>query len=210
MSAGQHVQNTVPGSEFGRPGAILHSVINHGCFNSVSQIEPLVSLITWPRTEPIEPILTAEYRKTHPAGHTSPPTTPAHQPTPTRPPPATQAPTSHSLAGGGLCGWCGWWGHGWWLCGPVWLVCLVGCGWWGPVWCGLCGVAGVPGIRYDVSLPNRTEPALRNTGNTKTAKYRIRVGIDRTARLQPCQYKCIRKLVLSADAVTAGVWTPAS
>ena len=29
-------------------------------------------------------------------------------------------------------------------------------------------------------------PKLRNTGNTYTAKYRIRIGIDRTARLQPC------------------------
>ena len=46
---------------------------SHGCFNnifianrSVSQTEPLVSLITWPRTEPIEPILTSEKRKTPP------------------------------------------------------------------------------------------------------------------------------------------------
>ena len=45
--------------------------------------------------------------------------------------------------------------------------------------CGWCGVFGMA-YRY------RTEPKLRNTGNTYTAKCRIRIGIDRTARLQPC------------------------
>ena len=50
--------------------------------------------------------------------------------------------------------------------GVVWLVCLM---WW------VFGMA----YRY------RTEPKLRNTGNTHTAKHRICIGIDRTARLQP-------------------------
>ena len=45
------------------------------------------------------------------------------------------------------------------------------------------GVAGLVG--FGIAYRYRTEPKLRNTGNTYTAKYRIRVGIDRTARLQP-------------------------
>ena len=59
----------------------------------------------------------------------------------------------------------------------VWLVWLV--------WC-VFGMA----YRY------RTEPNLRNTGNTYTAKHRIRIGIDRTARLEPCErvlWKCQEK-----------------
>ena len=46
------------------------------------------------------------------------------------------------------------------------------------------GVAGLVG--FGIVYRYRTEPKLRNTGNTYTAKYRIRIGIDRTARLQPC------------------------
>ena len=64
--------------------------------------------------------------------------------------------------------WCGWRG------GLLWLV------WW------VFGMA----CRY------RTEPKLRNTGNTYTAKHRIRIGIDRTARLEPCErvlWKCQEK-----------------
>ena len=45
------------------------------------------------------------------------------------------------------------------------------------------GVAGLVG--FGIAYRYRTEPKLRNTGNTFTAKYRIRIGIDRTARLQP-------------------------
>ena len=41
----------------------------------------------------------------------------------------------------------------------------------------------------------RTEPKLHNTGNTYTTKYRIRIGIDRTARLQPC---LLHHLILGA------------
>ena len=44
-------------------------------------------------------------------------------------------------------------------------------------------VAGLVG--FGIAYRYRTEPKLRNTGNTSTAKYRIRIGIDRTARLQP-------------------------
>ena len=39
---------------------------------------------------------------------------------------------------------------------------------------------------FGIAYRHRTEPKLRNTGNTYIAKYRIRIGIDRTARLQPC------------------------
>ena len=46
------------------------------------------------------------------------------------------------------------------------------------------GVAGLVG--FGIAYRYRTEPKLHNTGNTYTAKYRIRIGIDRTARLQPC------------------------
>ena len=45
------------------------------------------------------------------------------------------------------------------------------------------GVAGLVG--FGIAYRYRTEPKLRNTGNTYTAKYRIRIGIDGTARLQP-------------------------
>ena len=44
-------------------------------------------------------------------------------------------------------------------------------------------VAGLVG--FGMAYRCRTEPKLRNTGNTSTAKYRTRIGIDRTARLQP-------------------------
>ena len=60
----------------------------------------------------------------------------------------------------------------------------------------VAGVAGLVRVWYGVSLPNRTEPNLRNTGNTYTAKHRIRIGIDRTARLEPCErvlWKCQEK-----------------
>ena len=59
--------------------------------------------------------------------------------------------------GRGVAGWLEWC----WV--AVWLV------WWG----------------FGIAYRYRTEPKLRNTGNTYTAKYRIRIGIDRTARLQP-------------------------
>ena len=45
-------------------------------------------------------------------------------------------------------------------------------------------VAGLVG--FGIAYRYRTESKLRNTGNTSTAKCRIRIGIDRTARLQPC------------------------
>ena len=60
----------------------------------------------------------------------------------------------------------------------AWLVWLVSC---------VFGMA----YRY------RTEPKLRNIGNTYTARHRIRIGIDRTARLQPSErvpWKCQRGL----------------
>ena len=47
-------------------------------------------------------------------------------------------------------------------------------------WVGLA--AGVLSMRYG----EITEPTLRNTGNTYTAKHRMHIGIDRTARTQPC------------------------
>ena len=54
------------------------------------------------------------------------------------------------------------------------------------------GVAGVAGGLvwlvwwvFGMAYRYRTEPKLRNTGNTHTAKHRICIGIDRTARLQP-------------------------
>ena len=40
---------------------------------------------------------------------------------------------------------------------------------------------------FGMAYRYRTEPKLCNTGNTYTAKHRIRIGIDRTARLQPCK-----------------------
>ena len=83
----------------------------------------------------------------------------------------------------------GWWVAGeelggWWVTGDncrrmvAWLVWLVSC---------VFGMA----YRY------RTEPKLRNIGNTYTARHRIRIGIDRTARLQPSErvpWKCQRGL----------------
>ena len=64
---------------------------DHGCFNNTfiayrgaSLTEPFVSLILWPRTEPIEPVRTAEYR------NIPPPATPAPlQPPLKQLPPAT-------------------------------------------------------------------------------------------------------------------------
>ena len=68
-----------------------------------------------------------------------------------------------------------------------WLEVVAG-GWWQENG-GVAGVAGglvwlvwwVFGMAYRY----RTEPKLGNTGNTYTAKHSIRIGIDRTARLQP-------------------------
>ena len=51
---------------------------------AVSQTEPLVSLITWPHTEPIEPILTAE----QPSKRGRQPSSPSNPPTPSFPPAA--------------------------------------------------------------------------------------------------------------------------
>ena len=98
------------------------------------------------------------------------------------------------VAGGRWLEVVGWWlwGGGWrqvvggrWL---EWWLELVAGGWWHENG-GVAGVAGglvwlvwwVFGMAYRY----RTEPKLGNTGNTYTAKHSIRIGIDRTARLQP-------------------------
>ena len=73
---------------------------------------------------------------------------------------------------------------------------VVAGGWWQENG-GVAGVAGglvwlvwwVFGMAYRY----RTEPKLRNTGNTYAAKHRIRIGIDRTARLQPNDERYCRK-----------------
>ena len=113
-------------------------------------------LADYARTEPIEPFLTAEYLKMHPTSHTSHtgPHQP-HQPHPTRTPPATTPATGSPLvvgawAGGRGVGWCLWCLSGWWVPGVAGVVRLV----WPVRW--------VFGITY----PYRTEPKLRNTGNT--------------------------------------------
>ena len=63
---------------------------------------------------------------------------------------------------------------------------VVGAGWlewWLEVVAGV--VAGEWWYGWSGGYRYRTEPKLCNTGNTYTAKHRIRIGIDRTARLQP-------------------------
>ena len=63
--------------------------------------------------------------------------------------------------------------------------------WWLRWWQEKGGVAGVSGRLvwlvwwvFGIAYRYRTEPKLRNTGNTYTAKHRIHIGIDRTTRLQ--------------------------
>ena len=99
---------------------------------------------------------------------------------------------------------------------PVLFVTFRRLGFWRGLVAGMAGVVGVAGVAgvagvgwgvvclvwqvFGIAYRYRTEPKLRSTGNTYAATHCIRIGIDRTARLQPCFFMLLQTRIVWGSA----------